>query len=47
MPSDDILSMVLSAPPTILALLLGLGAVGVTAFALYVVLRTIPKGDSR
>lgn len=43
MPSDDVLSSLLGAPPTILALLLGIAAVGVAGLALHVVLRTITK----
>ncbi|WP_158218083.1 hypothetical protein [Marinibacterium profundimaris] len=43
MPSDDVLSSLLDAPPTILALLLGIAAVGVAGLALHVVLRAITK----
>jgi len=43
MPSDDVLTSLLSAPPIILALLLALAAVGVTGLALHVVLRAISK----
>lgn len=43
MPSDDVLSSLFSAPPTTLALLLGIAAVGVAGLALYVVLRAITK----
>ena len=43
MPSDDVLSPLLDAPPTILALLLGIAAVGVAGLALHVVLRAITK----
>lgn len=43
MPSDDFLSSLLHAPPTILALLLGIAAVGVAGLALHVVLRAITK----
>ena len=46
MPSDDVLSSLLSAPPTILALLLGIGAVTVAGLALHVVLRAITKERS-
>ena len=43
MSSDEMLTSLLNAPPSTLALLLGLGAVGVVGFALYVVLRAITK----
>ncbi|MDD9728224.1 hypothetical protein PVV74_22510 [Roseovarius sp. SK2] len=43
MPSDDVFSLLLDAPPTILALLLGIAAVGVVGLALHVVLRAITK----
>ncbi len=43
MPSDDVLSSLLDAPPPILALLLGIAAVGVAGLALHVVLRAITK----
>lgn len=43
MPSDDVFSLLLDAPPTILALLLGIAAVGVAGLALHVVLRAITK----
>lgn len=43
MPSNDILFAVLEAPPTVLALLLGLAAVGVAGLALHVVLRAMTR----
>lgn len=46
MPSDEFLSSLLDVPPTILALLLGIAAVGVAGFALLVVLRAISKERS-
>lgn len=46
MPSESLLSSLLDAPPTILALLLGLAAVGVAGLALHVVLRAITKERS-
>ena len=46
MPSDEVLSSLLDAPPTILALLLGIAAVGVAGLALHVVLRAITKERS-
>ncbi len=46
MPSDEFLSSLLDAPPTILALLLGIAAVGVAGLALHVVLRAITRERS-
>lgn len=41
--ADDLLSNLLSAPPTILALLLALAAIGVVGLALRVVLHALSK----
>lgn len=46
-PPDDLISALLSAPPTILALLLGLAALGVVAIALRVVLYALSKEVDR
>lgn len=46
MTSDEFLTALLDTPPTVLALLLGIAAVGVAGLALHVVLRAISKEDS-
>lgn len=45
--SDDFLSSLLTAPPTILALLLGLAAIAVVGLALRVVLQALSKETHR
>lgn len=45
--SPDLLTNLLTAPPTILALLLGLSAIAVVGLALRVVLRALSKDADR
>ena len=47
MPSDDLITSLLTAPPTILALLLGLGAIAVVGLALRIVLHALSKETER
>ena len=47
MPSHDLITSLLTAPPTILALLLGLGAIAVVGLALRIVLHALSKETER
>lgn len=42
-PPDNLITSLLAAPPTILALLLGLAAIAVVAMALRIVLHALSK----